>query len=262
VDFADVAGTRIDNSMEAAVFLKDALGTTFGCFEEQLDEALGPGLLSAPLIAGLSWLLTGLQTALNGFGAAADTILNPDGFQIVIRQPVAVPKDKSSLHSRESLPGETACGTVTLAELAPHALFVTGVSCSEAPMLLNSTVHGLGSEVGWACRGSASKVILCTPGRSVTTDPERFVSGTHIRALPASRWPAYPGEARQGDRGSVVRVWQDILIKADVISDIPANHDGYYGPRMADAVLSLQRSWGWKNADGVAGRATYDRITR
>jgi hypothetical protein len=72
--------------------------------------------------------------------------------------------------------------------------------------------------------------------------------------------PAYPGEAKLGDRGRIVRVWQAILTEADVISDIPANHDGYYGPQMTNAVLSLQRSWGWKNADGVAGRAKYDQI--
>jgi hypothetical protein len=133
VDFAGLAGTDIENPLETAGYLKDPLGTVFNCFEEQLDETLGPGLLSAPLIAGLSWLLTGIQTALNGFGAAADTALNPDGFQILIRQPNTLLKDKPNLHLRRSLPGETACGTATLAEIPPQTLFVTGVSCSAHP---------------------------------------------------------------------------------------------------------------------------------
>ena len=170
------------------------------------------------------------------------------------------PITRQDLHSKKPLPGEKSCGATDLAEVAPHTLFVAGVSCTKSAGLLNTVFHGLGSEVGWACTGFA--LVLCAPGGSVSTDAGRFASGTHIRAMPVNRWPEYPGEAKLGDRGRTVRVWQEILIEADVIRDIPANLDGYYGPGMTDAVRTLQRSWRWKNADGVAGPATYDRLTR
>jgi hypothetical protein len=70
----------------------------------------------------------------------------------------------------------------------------------------------------------------------------------------------FPGEARRGDDGAVVVAWQVALVAAGVISDSPANHDGRYGPGMAGAVRRLQLSWGWSNADGVAGRHTWSRL--
>jgi Putative peptidoglycan binding domain len=74
-------------------------------------------------------------------------------------------------------------------------------------------------------------------------------------------WPPYPGEAKLGDHGDHVRTWQRILIQAGAISDIPENHDGYYGPAMYQVVLRIQQSWGWNDADGVAGPRTYEMIT-
>jgi hypothetical protein len=72
--------------------------------------------------------------------------------------------------------------------------------------------------------------------------------------------PAFPGEVRDGDQGAVVLAWQAALIAAGVISDRPANRDGRYGPGMAGAVRRLQASWGWSNADGVAGAHTWSRL--
>jgi hypothetical protein len=59
----------------------------FSCFEKALNEALGPGLLSAPLIAGVARLATGVLTAANGLGAAADTALDPSSFGVIITLP-------------------------------------------------------------------------------------------------------------------------------------------------------------------------------
>jgi peptidoglycan hydrolase-like protein with peptidoglycan-binding domain len=58
----------------------------------------------------------------------------------------------------------------------------------------------------------------------------------------------------------VVVAWQQALIAHHVISDIAANRDGIYGKGMAGAVRRLQRSWGWSNADGVAGAHTWSRL--
>lgn len=72
--------------------------------------------------------------------------------------------------------------------------------------------------------------------------------------------PPFPGEARDGHSGAVVLAWQEALIEAGVISDRAANRDGRYGPGMAGAVRRLQASWGWSNADGVAGPHTWSRL--
>jgi peptidoglycan hydrolase-like protein with peptidoglycan-binding domain len=57
-----------------------------------------------------------------------------------------------------------------------------------------------------------------------------------------------------------VSTWQAALIAAGVISDNAANRDGRYGPGMAGAVRRLQRSWGWSDADGIAGRHTWSTL--
>lgn len=49
-------------------------------------------------------------------------------------------------------------------------------------------------------------------------------------------WPPYPGEAVVGDSGDVVRAWQEILIEVGVMSDIPENRDGVYGPATRQAL--------------------------
>ena len=72
--------------------------------------------------------------------------------------------------------------------------------------------------------------------------------------------PPFPGEARQGHGGPVVDAWQRALIAAGVMSDNPANRDGRYGAGMAGAVRRLQQSWGWSDADGIAGAHTWSRL--
>jgi hypothetical protein len=72
--------------------------------------------------------------------------------------------------------------------------------------------------------------------------------------------PPFPGEAKLDDRGPVVLAWQRALIAHGVISDNAANHDSHYGDGMYDAVLRLQRSWGWSDADGVAGKHTWSQL--
>ena len=72
--------------------------------------------------------------------------------------------------------------------------------------------------------------------------------------------PPFPGAAKLDDRGPVVLAWQRALIAHRVISDIPANRDSHYGRGMFTAVMRLQRSWDWDDADGVAGRNTWRKL--
>ena len=72
--------------------------------------------------------------------------------------------------------------------------------------------------------------------------------------------PTYPGEAKEGDRGPHVLAWQEALIAHGVIGNSQDNRDSFYGQGMAKAVLRLQQSWGWDDADGVAGEHSWRKL--
>ncbi len=77
---------------------------------------------------------------------------------------------------------------------------------------------------------------------------------------PAAGVPTYPGEAKEGDRGPHVLAWQEALIAHGVIGNSQENRDSFYGQGMAKAVLRLQQSWGWDDADGVAGEHSWRKL--
>src|SRR5690606_32829875 len=69
----------------------DAIGTALGCLGGAFDR-LGLSFWGTAVVSGLSWLTSGLRTAAQGLGAAADTALDPNGYQIRIDGP-AHPED-------------------------------------------------------------------------------------------------------------------------------------------------------------------------
>ena len=70
---------------------------------------------------------------------------------------------------------------------------------------------------------------------------------------------SFPGPADLGDTGDVVLQWQAALISAGVISNIPENLDGVFGPGMEAAIREYQEEWGL-TVDGVAGFKTWNHI--
>jgi hypothetical protein len=70
----------------------------------------------------------------------------------------------------------------------------------------------------------------------------------------------FPGEAKLGTTGPVVLTWQKALIASGTINDSAGNRDSNYGEGLERAVLALQQSWGWSNADGIAGSGTWKRL--
>ncbi|MET0323867.1 MAG: N-acetylmuramoyl-L-alanine amidase [Ilumatobacteraceae bacterium] len=72
--------------------------------------------------------------------------------------------------------------------------------------------------------------------------------------------PPFPGSVEAGDSGPAVLAWQEALIAAGVIRDKPANRDSVYGEGMRKAVLKLQTSWDWDDADGKAGEHTWSKL--
>jgi hypothetical protein len=94
--------------------------------------------------------------------------------------------------------------------------------------------------------------------------PDRRLHPGDVLTIPggggAPGIPPFPGVAKLHDRGPVVLAWQKALIVRDVISDNAANRDSHYGDGMFKVVMRLQRSWGWSDADGVAGKHTWSKL--
>lgn len=113
----------------------------------------------------------------------------------------------------------------------------------------------------------APTISIPTPTVTIITTPPapkitpRSSRAPHPRLVPPSCLPDYPGQIRLGERGSAARAWQSILIAAGVISDLPENHDSYYGPAMMREVYALQAGWGWTPPNGIAGPRTYTQLT-
>lgn len=100
-------------------------------------------------------------------------------------------------------------------------------------------------------------MVLTIPGGAPVAGATTPGAGAAAAAGPM---PAFPGEAKAGDHGPIVLAWQEALIAAGVISDNPANRDSSYGDGMTKAVLKLQQSWGWSDADGKAGEHTWRKL--
>ncbi|WP_285117321.1 hypothetical protein [Leifsonia sp. fls2-241-R2A-40a] len=84
--FSSMATADVQTSAQAFNYLNDATGTILGCMSGAIERA-GLGLAGAAIATGVSWLISGVRTALNGFGAAADSALNPFGYTITLSAP-------------------------------------------------------------------------------------------------------------------------------------------------------------------------------
>lgn len=93
---------------------------------------------------------------------------------------------------------------------------------------------------------------------AVLTIPGGSGSGTNASAT--EQTTKFPGEAKPGMTGEVVRSWQQALIDHGVIANSTGNRDGDYGAGTERAVRELQESWGWTDADGIAGPGTWKRL--
>jgi hypothetical protein len=96
------------------------------------------------------------------------------------------------------------------------------------------------------------------PGRYCVMAP---VTSSQPECWAVIAWPRYPGAISPGDTGPVVKQWQQILIKALLISDTPQNHDGVYGPKTVAVIRSQVEQYG--NPDGGLrlGKGFYRLVT-
>jgi hypothetical protein len=72
--------------------------------------------------------------------------------------------------------------------------------------------------------------------------------------------PPFPGVGDYGCTYETCRAWQDAMILNRYISDTTANHDGAWGHGMHNATYDMQLSWGWSDADGIAGEHTWPHL--
>lgn len=87
--YTSMAPSTVKTASQAASYFNDAVGTTLGCLTESLGKA-GLGFVGTAIAAGISWFISGVRSAFNGFRAAADTAFAPDGYTIVVTAPVEV----------------------------------------------------------------------------------------------------------------------------------------------------------------------------
>nr|CAD47903.1 hypothetical protein [Paenarthrobacter nicotinovorans] len=90
--FQSMATADVTNAKAAANYLNGATGTVMSCMGK-VFERIAKGKMLDMLAVGIaqvfSWVWSGLQTAANGFAAAADTALNINGYTITLKYQVA-----------------------------------------------------------------------------------------------------------------------------------------------------------------------------
>ena len=106
--------------------------------------------------------------------------------------------------------------------------------------------------------GGVDRVLLA--GAVLTIPGTPGASGGTVALAFATASAQFPGEAKRGMQGPIVVAWQEGLIAHGIIADTKDNHDGDYGEGMERKVLELQQSWGWSDADGIAGSGTWKRL--
>ncbi|WP_157487555.1 hypothetical protein [Leifsonia sp. Root112D2] len=87
--YSSMMTAKVETARQATTYFDDAVGTTLGCMEKAIGKA-GLGFIGTTIASGISWLVSGVRTAMNGFGAAADTALNPSGYTIYVTAPTTI----------------------------------------------------------------------------------------------------------------------------------------------------------------------------
>lgn len=111
VGYFDMVNGDITTAHQAAGYLTTALSTTLGCAEDAVGD-LGLGL-GGVLVQGIVWVLSGLNTAINGIVAAVDSVLVPDGYKIEVTGPPAIPSVSRTIRVSNNAHFVSPSGNIT-----------------------------------------------------------------------------------------------------------------------------------------------------
>ncbi|WP_157372199.1 hypothetical protein [Arthrobacter sp. Soil736] len=138
------ASPDISTPAAAASYVNAALQAVWPCLGRTMEHLVAAGTSEAfAVLAGgvVSWLESGLEKVVDGIRAIADTVLHPDGYQII----VTVPDGLQAYH------GILGTGVTMLAKNSPYQAQVDfrypagwAVSSTPLPPLMSDTHNGVG----------------------------------------------------------------------------------------------------------------------
>lgn len=125
-----------ETSLQAAGMIQQAIGMTMGCLEPAIKKA-GLGFWGTAFLGAMTWFVSGVTTAANALGAAADSALNLAGYKIIVTPPKRADGDSAWLITAEGV-GPIRLGHITedFAQVRERRM-----SCS-------------GADVAWSVAGS------------------------------------------------------------------------------------------------------------
>jgi len=82
-DLTGMVTTELATAEEATEFFEKALDASFSCVGDLVDE-IDLGWILDGIVQPIVWLVSGVKTAIMGFVAAGDILLDVDGYQILV----------------------------------------------------------------------------------------------------------------------------------------------------------------------------------
>lgn len=193
--FQGLATADVTDVKAAARYMNDATATVMSCMGKVfMNLAKGRlfDVVAVTIAQVFSWVWSGIQTAANGFAAAADTALNFNGYTITVTYPVSAPATPSAAE----IPGlPPALGGNWCSRSTPKTCFSDAETKKKYP-----AVRAMGSSPATDAPG-ATDYHLCIKldlGDDCTTAStiylRYFPSGTAWdcvqREVVMNRWPA------------------------------------------------------------------------
>nr|WP_154923560.1 hypothetical protein [Microbacterium testaceum] len=189
--YTSMTAAQVETATQASNTFNDAVGTTLGCMSGALERA-GLSFWGTAVAGALSWLVAGIRTALNGFGAAADTALNPNGYSIVVTPPAASASERWIISGKGVGP------------------MLIGAPLDEVMPLLEGHVACLGDPWGVAPSGTAGVVeginVEGYPGDDTPITKSGITLGTPVSKVEALGATSKPWEK---NTSSLIYSWTE-----------------------------------------------------
>lgn len=101
--------TDLGSTEEATEFFQSALDASFSCVDDMVED-MDLGWILDGVVQPIAWAVSGVKTAIMGFVAAGDTLLDVDGYQVIATDIATLP---------ETGQGETSTRSPGVSTIAP-----------------------------------------------------------------------------------------------------------------------------------------------